>query len=144
MSAGTEQALFPKIERLHKKKAFAYLFEHGHSIRVGVLSCFYALDVPQDLVDAPVSAAFTVSKRKFKHAVSRNTLKRRMKEAYRLNKAPLLKDIEAQSHQQRLMMLFVYQPRHPLPFKVIEKATIKIIRRLQRKLPPKSAEFPVP
>lgn len=143
MSAGTDKALFPKSERLHKKKAFAYLFEHGHSIRVGVLSCFYALDVPEDLVDAPVSAAFTVSKRKFKHAVSRNKLKRRMKEAYRLNKFQLLSDVHELS-DQRLMMLFVYQPRHPLPFKVIEKATIKIIRRLQRKLPPKSAEFPVP
>lgn len=143
MSAGTDQALFPKSERLHKKKAFAYLFEHGHSIRVGVLSCFYALDVPEDLVDAPVSAAFTVSKRKFKHAVSRNKLKRRMKEAYRLNKFLLLSDVQELS-DQRLMMLFVYQPRHPLPFKVIEKATIKIIRRLQRKLPPKSADFPVP
>lgn len=143
MSHGTDQALFPKSERLHKKKAFAYLFEHGHSIRVGVLSCFYALEVPDDLADAPVSAAFTVSKRKFKHAVSRNKLKRRMKEAYRLNKSPLLAEIEKLS-DQRLIMLFVYQPRHPLPFKVIEKATIKIIRRLQRKLPPKSADFPVP
>lgn len=143
MSHGTDQALFPKSERLHKKKAFAYLFEHGHSIRVGVLSCFYALEVPDDLADAPVSAAFTVSKRKFKHAVSRNKLKRRMKEAYRLNKSPLLAEIEKLS-DQRLIMLFVYQPRHPLPFKAIEKATIKIIRRLQRKLPPKSADFPVP
>lgn len=143
MPTGTDQALFPKSERLHKKKAFAYLFEHGHSIRVGVLSCFYSFGVPEELVDAPVSAAFTVSKRKFKHAVSRNKLKRRMKEAYRLNKSPLLAEIEELA-DQRLMMLFVYQPRHPLPFQVIEKATIKIIRRLQRKLPPKSVDFPVP
>lgn len=143
MSTGKDQALFPKSERLHKKKAFAYLFEHGHSIRVGVLSCFYAFDVPDELVDSPVSAAFTVSKRKFKHAVSRNTLKRRMKEAYRLNKYLLLADVN-DVPDQRLMMLFVYQPRHPLPFKVIEKATLKIIRRLQNKINSKSADIPVP
>lgn len=143
MSAGTDKALFPKSERLHKKKAFAYLFEHGHSIRVGVLSCFYAFDVPEGLADAPVAAAFTVSKRKFKHAVDRNMLKRRMKEAYRLNKHLLISDIKADS-DRRLIILFVYQPRDPLPFKVIEKATLKIIRRLQHKIPSKSADFPVP
>lgn len=143
MPTGTEQALFPKSERLHKKKAFAYLFEHGHSIRVGVLSCFYVFDAPEEYIDAPVSAAFTVSKRKFKHAVARNKLKRRMKEAYRLNKYLLLDDIK-EVPSQRLMMLFVYQPRHPLPFKVIEKATLKIIRRLQHQINSKSADFPVP
>lgn len=143
MSTGTNRAFFPKSERLHKKKAFAYLFEHGHSIRVGVLSCFYAFDVPAELVDAQISAAFTVSKRKFKLAVSRNTLKRRMKEAYRLNKNLLFSATE-EVPDQRLMMLFIYQPHHPLPYKVIEKVTQKIIRRLIHKIPAKSADFPVP
>lgn len=66
-----------------------------------------------------------------------------MKEAYRLNKHLLISDIEGLPGHN-LILLFVYQPRHPLPFKVIEKAVLKIMRRLIKKFPAKSSEITVP
>ena len=46
--------------------------------------------MPVDELDAPVSILVSVSKRRFKRAVKRNRVKRRVREAYRLNKQPLL------------------------------------------------------
>ena len=44
--------------------------------------------MPVDELDAPVSILVSVSKRRFKRAVKRNRVKRRVREAYRLQ--PLL------------------------------------------------------
>ena len=50
--------------------------------------------MPVDELDAPVSILVSVSKRHFKRAVKRNRVKRRVREAYRLNKQPLLNVVE--------------------------------------------------
>ena len=50
--------------------------------------------MPVDELDAPVSILVSVSKRRFKRAVKRNRVKRRVREAYRLNKQPLLEVVE--------------------------------------------------
>ena len=50
--------------------------------------------MPVDELDAPVSILVSVSKRRFKRAVKRNRVKRRVREAYRLNKQPLLNVVE--------------------------------------------------
>lgn len=128
MNPGPTKALFPKEERLYKKKAFAYLFEHGYSFRVGVLSCYYATNVPEDLATAPVSAAFSVPKRKFRRAVHRNHLKRRMKEAYRLQKSELM--MATASRASNLIILWVYVPRKKLPYLSIHQAMRKGLRRI--------------
>ena len=50
--------------------------------------------MPVDELDAPVSILVSVSKRRFKRAVKRNRVKRQVREAYRLNKQPLLEAVE--------------------------------------------------
>ncbi|MEL6694955.1 MAG: ribonuclease P protein component [Bacteroidota bacterium] len=77
---------FPKEEKLCKKLIIDYVFEHGKSVKVGVLKFFYAFPIPEDWAEEPVQVAFSAPKRSFKKAVVRNKLKRRMREAYRLHK----------------------------------------------------------
>ena len=74
----------PKQSILRHKRAFEYLFEHGSSFRVGVLKFFYAYDIPEQYVQDAISVGFTAPKRVFKRAWQRNRIKRRMREAYRL------------------------------------------------------------
>ena len=50
--------------------------------------------LPVEDLGAPVSILVSVSKRRFKRAVKRNRVKRRVREAYRLNKQPLLEVVE--------------------------------------------------
>ncbi|MBS1682976.1 MAG: ribonuclease P protein component [Bacteroidetes bacterium] len=77
-----------KEERLSKKKLIQELFEKGSS--------FYLY--PLRVVFLPTNSKqnqilISVSKTNFKRAVDRNTIKRRIREGYRLNKHALSSDI---------------------------------------------------
>ncbi|MBC8052498.1 MAG: ribonuclease P protein component [Sphingobacteriaceae bacterium] len=79
---------FKKEERLCSKRLLAKLFSNGSSFLVYP---FRIVSVPETLsVDFPAQVVIAVSKRNFKRAVDRNLIKRRVREAYRLNKAELL------------------------------------------------------
>lgn len=73
------------------------------------------LAVPEVLIWAP--------KALFKHAVDRNLLRRRMREAYRLNKQPLM--------GKTMQVAFNYIDKSIQPYSVIEKAMRKAVKRLQ-------------
>ncbi len=53
-----------------------------------------------------LQAAFSVSSKNFKKAVQRNRIKRLMREAWRLQKAPLL--IELEGKQKNLIVFIIY------------------------------------
>lgn len=72
----------PKNERLHSKKSIKELFDKGSSF---FLYPFKVLVLESDLVETN-QVLFSVSKKKIRKAVNRNFVKRRIKEAYRLNK----------------------------------------------------------
>ena len=79
---------FKKEERLCSKKLLEKLFHNGSSFLVYP---FRIVSIPETLrVTSPAQVVIAVSKRKFKHAVDRNLVKRRVREAYRLNKDALL------------------------------------------------------
>ena len=93
-----------KSERLDKKKVIEKMFAGGsRSFSVFPLRVVY---LPVEELEAPVSILVSVSKRRFKRAVKRNRVKRQIREAYRLNKQPLLQTLK--EHNLHIAIAFIY------------------------------------
>ena len=113
-----------KNERLHSKKSIQELFDKGSSF---FLYPFKVLHLPIDNRGIETNVVlFSVSKRKIKNAVDRNYVKRRIKEAYRLNKS-LLSSPERPS---RNMIGLIYVSSELQDFHTIEKKIQKVLKRI--------------
>jgi len=76
--------------------------------------------------------AVSVPKRLFKRAVDRNLLKRRIKEAYRLNKRVLYEFLHQEN--RKLHMVIQYQQKEITDFQTIEKGLLKGLTKLLESL----------
>jgi len=93
---------FRKEERLCSKRLIDDLFRNGSSFVLYPFRVVYLIAIPatenvgtpsESQESAKVQILFSAPKRRFKQAVTRNLLKRRMREAYRLQKAAFLRDL---------------------------------------------------
>lgn len=114
---------FPKAERLHSKKLIQELFDKGSSFYSYPFKILF-----WQLPDPGVhQVLFSVSKRKFKSAVDRNLIKRRMREAYRLNKHILYSN---QEEQPSLLIAYIYTGKEIPDYHFLENKLSKSLKRL--------------
>lgn len=114
---------FKKSERLSSKKTIQELFSKGSSFYIYPFKIIYREDQ-----ETPVhQILISVPKRNFKKAVHRNLLKRRIREAYRLNKH-LFKT------PHKLQIAYIYTAKELLDYKEIERKLIQAVQRLNKQL----------
>jgi len=118
---------FQKQEKLKHKKLIEQLFKEGKSISKFPLRLVY-LQFNHD-GEKPLQAGFSVAKRKFKHAVNRNLLKRRMREAYRLNKQTIYPLIS-----QKYILMFIYLDKEILPSKVLHLTMEILLKKFVKRI----------
>lgn len=121
-----------KNERLKKRKLIDELFTDGSSIKAYPIKLVFK-EISN--TESPHSAAkygVTVSKRYFKRAVDRNLIKRRMREAYRINKVPI--NAQLLEQEKCVAMMAIYIGKEILDYRSIEEATIKLLNNISKLL----------
>nr|WP_321406684.1 ribonuclease P protein component [uncultured Carboxylicivirga sp.] len=128
----TQRNTFQKNERLCSNKIIQRLFDEGQSF---VRYPFRITILPIDDEDAaPLQILISVSKKRFKRANKRNWVKRRIREAYRLNKHQALAVLSEKNI--KLAVSFVYLPSEVRDYSNIEKSVKKALKQIVSKVVP--------
>jgi ribonuclease P protein component len=117
---------FSKSERLCSVKLIADLFETGQIVHTSNLKLLWKISVSK--LPSPAQVVITVPRKSIKSAVIRNTIKRRLREAYRKNKTPLY-DVLTEKKIQ-LVLIIIYKPFRVLSYSQIEESVAGLIRTL--------------
>ncbi|MBR4995665.1 MAG: ribonuclease P protein component [Alistipes sp.] len=131
----------PRLERLRSLRAIRRLFSEGKSgfvypFRYNVLTYTDEESAAAEPVahdeDRSVKIMFSVPKRFHKRANKRNLLKRRMREAYRLNRSSLVGELKARGIRADIAL--VYSTKECHSYKTVEHALQRIMEQVARNL----------
>ena len=126
----TTARTFSKEERIVSNLLIETLFEKGNSqsLTAFPLRAVF-LKTEQHEGCAPVQLLISVPKKRFKHAVDRNRVKRQVREAYRKHKS-LLSDTVAEG--QMLLIAVIWLTDKHFATKEVEKKVISILKQIAR------------
>lgn len=122
---------FKKTERLKSAKVIGRLFKEGQSFGVYPLRLVW-MKVEGQYDGSPVKFTPSVAKKNFKSSVSRNRIKRKIKESWRLSKHRLYKKI-TDDQSSHLAFMVLYTAKEDMTYQQIDKAMRTLIHIFVKK-----------
>ena len=115
-----------KDEKLCSRTAVNLLFDEGKSLMAFPLRAAYRL---RPRGEHPVQFLISIPKKRIRHAVGRVTLRRRVREAYRLNRRELLQ-APLNDAGCGVDIAFVYLDSNLAPYSVINERMVSLLQRI--------------
>lgn len=128
---------FKKEERLCNLKLIDKLFTNGSSFLVYPFRISWLIEVANQ--EVPVQIIISVPKKRFKRAVDRNLIKRRIREIYRLNKSKHLTPFLSKE-STTLLLGITYIGNEIADYSFLEKKFKETLTRLKKLYPGSDAE----
>ncbi|MFA5301920.1 MAG: ribonuclease P protein component [Bacteroidales bacterium] len=119
---------FAKKMRLSSKKEIDSLFAGANSFSNGPFRVFYRIVKREENGLSPCSLVISVPKKHLRSAVKRNLVKRRVREAFRLN-YPKLLGPALENKGIRLLFLCLYLPYEVYPYRKLEAKMQTLLER---------------
>ena len=124
---------FTKEERLCSRKSIDLLFKSGSSFLLYPFRVSYlSIATPHQF---PVQVVINVSKKRYKRAVDRNLVKRRTREAYRLQKSAQLYEPIGDS-EQLLLLSIQFIGKRIYDYAFFEKKLALVFKKLTANIVP--------
>ncbi|MBR2150743.1 MAG: ribonuclease P protein component [Prevotella sp.] len=121
-----------KRERMVSQKLIETLFGGGSSLSMAAypLRVVY-MKTNRQYGDVPVQLLISVPKKRFKHAVDRNLVKRQVREAFRQHKQVVY---DALPEEEMVLMAFVWLSQEHYSSQEVEKRVVSLLKRMAEKL----------
>lgn len=137
-----------KDEKLRHKRLVEDLFSHGKNLYDFPLRVVWRI-LDKDTLESSFRAAVpekvgtiqmlvTIPKKKRRHAVDRVLMRRRIREAYRLNRLPLKEAATNLKNAGTLSLAFIYLSDKNLPYSIIETKMKQLLAKIESNLTPHS------
>jgi ribonuclease P protein component len=90
------------------------------------------MPVDNPVTPFPVQAGFSVSTKRFPHAVDRNRVKRLTRECWRLQKGEFYEQLRAQQPATQLAVFFIYTDKKIAPITLLQHKISVILKKLAK------------
>ena len=97
---------FPLKEHLKNKKVIEQVYANGASVTTYPLRAIF-IEQPAEEQEPTAAILINVSKKRFRHAVDRNLVKRRIREAYRTSKHPFIEALENKGKKMAVAIIYI-------------------------------------
>ena len=134
----------PATGRLKHRKLIDALFTGGQKLSAGPYRVYFSVQPASPDRPAGVLFGTGVSKKKFARAVDRNLVKRRCREAYRLQQNSLHQLVRDNNRQ--VLLFFIYTGNSHLSFEDVYRAVGQALEKIGKKISgprPGTAENPL-